>query len=182
MLVSHSVPVLFWLKPSHTNRWWTLKKQVRPRGKTKNLNQPARCIPGARGWGGSTHLGTSWEPQQDLQGRRRNIYLELILIYICQSALHTRGGTNTATHTLRGRPLEAELLSCATLHFCRSTCVLGYQCWSPSACWPLTPDKIIYKQHGTPHNFLFMFMRFVMQPLNLYLKVHQIDAFNFKMF
>ena len=96
---------------------------------------------------------------------------------------HTQwGGTNTATHTLRGRPLGVELLSCATSHFCRSTCVLGYRCWSPGACWPLTPDKIIYKQCAAPHNFLFMFMRFMMRPLHFYLKVHQFDAFNVKKF
>lgn len=53
--------------------------------------RPVRCILGVRGWVGLTHLGTSWEPQQDLQGRRRIIYLKHILIYIRQSAVHMQG-------------------------------------------------------------------------------------------
>lgn len=58
-----------------------------------------KCILGGRGWVGSTHLGTSWEPQQDLEGRRGFIYTELALIYIRQSAVHMRGGGCKRSHT-----------------------------------------------------------------------------------
>lgn len=61
-----------------------------------------KCILGGRGWVGSTHLGTSWEPQQDLEGRRGFIYTELALIYIRQSAVHMQGDANEATHGAAG--------------------------------------------------------------------------------
>lgn len=61
--------------------------------------RPVRCILVAREWGGLTHLGTSWEPRQDLRGRRRNIYSEANS-HLQPSVSSTHAGTQTASQML----------------------------------------------------------------------------------
>lgn len=72
--------LLFWLKLFHTTQTHDKHKKIyrRIRMRKKHThthsNSPVRCSLGERGWEGLIHLGTSWEPQQDLWGRRRIIY------------------------------------------------------------------------------------------------------------
>lgn len=62
---------------------------------------PVRCIQGGREWEGWNHLGTSWEPQQDLEEEtnteRRFIYLEQAAPV--EVHLHLQLSINTRAHS-----------------------------------------------------------------------------------
>lgn len=62
-----------------------------------------KCILGGRGWVGSTRLGTSWEPQQDLEGRRGFIYTEL---HLHSSVSSTHAGGRKQSHTRFEKPIS----------------------------------------------------------------------------